>query len=333
MPQSNAHLLAGLEAQGLLTPEQVAALAAAERGRPFSVHYELRAILYFGITLLAGGLGVLIYQNIEHIGHGVVVGFITLVMLGCFTYAARHRQPFNWGEAPRAGLLPDYLLLLGCLTFLILEGYLQVQYHVFGARYGLVTMLPALLFFGLAYAFDHRGVLALAITALASWVGVSVAPLSAFTDNNFFRSSLGGAAIALGVLLITAGLLSEHQNRKRHFAFTYLSLGSNLALLAATAMLLFGESATRLPPVLLVPLILVLSGFLGWYARRTHSYLFLLLGAIYSYVVVTYLFFQLASTLPNDGVGLLLTLYFPLSAVGAILFFINIRKILRIHGN
>ena len=53
------HHLADIVARGLLLPEQAAAIAA-EAKRPFSVHYELRAVLYLGITLLAGGLGVLV---------------------------------------------------------------------------------------------------------------------------------------------------------------------------------------------------------------------------------------------------------------------------------
>ena len=325
--------LADLAARGLLTPVQAAAIATHERERPFSIHYELRALLYFGITLLTGGLGVLVYQNIEHIGHGVVVGFTALLLLACFAYVARHRRPFTWGEAPRAGLLPDYILLLGCLLFLILEGYLQYQYQFFGTRYGLVTVLPAIFFVWLAYAFDHRGVLAMGLTALGSWVGVSVAPLSAFTDNQFFHSGLGEAAIGLGLVLMAVGLISEVRFLKRHFAFTYLSLGGNVALLAATAALLDGGTA-RLSPLVLAPLVLVICAFLVWHARRTHSYLFLLMGALYGYIVVTYLFYQLFKDGSSNSIfELMVTLYFPFSAAGAILLFVNIKKILRIHAD
>ncbi|GAA4366550.1 hypothetical protein GCM10023185_37770 [Hymenobacter saemangeumensis] len=331
---SDHHLLPDLEARGLLPPEQAATIAAFEQTRPFSLHYELRATLYFGITLLTAGLGVLIYQNIEHIGHGVVIGLIALLTLACFAYATRYRQAFTWQEAPKAGVLPDYVLLLGCLTFLILEGYLQYQYEFFGTRYGLATILPALLFFPLAYAFDHRGVLSMAITALAAWVGVSVAPLSVLSETDFFHSRLGGAALALGLLLMGAGLYSEYQDRKRHFGFTYLSLGSNLALLTATAMLLNGPYGSRFSPGLLCPLILALSCFLVWYARRTHSYLFLLMGIIYSYIVLTYGFFQLIDVMHSgEGVVFLALLYFAGSAVSVVLLFINIRKILGIHGS
>ena len=172
-----ARLLADLEAEGLLPPAQAAAIAEDERTRPFSLHYELRALLYLGSVLLAGGLGVLVYENRNSLSQELVTAFIALAMGASFAYAARHRPAFTWGEAPRTSIAADYLLLLGCLLFLVLEGYVQVEYGMFGTRYGLVTLLPAVLFFALAYRYDHRGVLAMAITALAAWVGVSVTPL------------------------------------------------------------------------------------------------------------------------------------------------------------
>ncbi len=128
MPTPTERLLADLQARGLLPPTQAAALADYERQRPFSLYYELRALLYLGVTLLSGGLGVLVYQNIEHVGHGVVVAGMAALTAACLGYAARHRPAFTWGQAPSPGLLPEYLLLLGCLLFLALEGYLQAQY-------------------------------------------------------------------------------------------------------------------------------------------------------------------------------------------------------------
>ncbi|MBC6991383.1 DUF2157 domain-containing protein [Hymenobacter sp. BT491] len=313
-------ILIDLQAKGLLSPEQTAAVGNYEHTRPFSLHYELRTLLYSGIVLLSGGLGVLLYQHLDDIGHGVLVAAITALMAACFAYAVRHQSPFTWEQAPRAGVVPDYLLLLGCLLFLTLEGYLQAQYELFGTRYGLAVCIPAALFFWLAYRFDHRGVLSMAITALASWIGLSIAPLSAFTENNFFRSGLGGAAVLLGLALMGAGFVSEQRNLKRHFAFTYLSLGSNLALIAATAALLSSEPT--LLGTIAAPLVLLLSGFLIWYARRTHSYLFLLMGAVYGYIAFTYLFFKLF-----DSSSELLTLYFPFTTFVIILLFVKAKEI------
>lgn len=322
-------LLQNLQAQNLLTPKQAAAIRQDEHTRPFSLHNELRAALYLGITLLTGGLGVLLYQHLDEIGHSFIILVMTVLMLVSFGYAVRHQQPFTWGQAPPVSFVPDYALLLGCLLFLALETYLQVQYNVFGNRYGLATILPAALFLPLAYRFDHRGVLSMGITALASWVGVSIAPISAFTDTFFLTSRLGSAAVLLGLLLTGVGLDADINRRKSHFAFTYISLGANLALLAATAVLFRWYPQRFLPVWLAVLLILALSTGIVWYARRTRSYLFLLMGALYSYVTVSYLFFALFDFVHDEAGLLLALLYFALSAGGIILLFINGKKFLR----
>ena len=332
MATIDAEILSDLVARGLLPPTQAAALAEAERRRPFSLHYELRALLYLGITLLSGGLGVLIYSNIDRLGHGVVIAVIAALMAACFGYAARHRAPFTWGVVPRTSIGADYLLLLGCLLFLVLEGYAQYQYGLFGTRYGLATALPAALFIALAYWFDHRGVLAMGLTALASWVGLSVAPLTVLQANDFGSATLRLAAVLLGTGLLAVGFGSELKGRKAHFAFTYLLLGANLALLALMATLVEAtfSGGTRWawgPPAAL--LVVALCAGLFWYARRTHSYWFLLLAAFYAYGVACYLFGLLALGLPGEMAILLGTLFFPASAVAIVLFFINMKKILR----
>lgn len=319
-----------LQARDLLPPDQATAIEAADRARPFSLHYELRALLYLGITLLAGGLGVLVYQNLDSIGHGVIIASIAVLMAACFGYAARHRAPFTWSIAPKTSVGADYLLLLGCLLFVVLEGYVQYQYGIFGTRYGLATALPALVFLPLAYWFDHRGVLAMGLTALASWVGLTVAPLSVLTENDFWNDQIQRAAFGLGLVLMAAGFYSEHFGRKAHFAFTYLLLGSNLALASLTTATLqasFHEHHfTVFGSALLT---LVLCAGLLWYARRTQSYWFLVLAAAYAYIAVGCLLAQFIMALPGELIVASLLIVFPLSALAVVLFFVNIKKILR----
>jgi hypothetical protein len=323
-------LLAKLAGEGLLPPAQAAAIADDEHTRPFSLHYELRAFLYLGITLLTGGVGVLVYEHVDSLGHGVIIGAITLAMAASFAYANRHRAAFTWGEAPRTSTAADYLLVLSCLLFLVLEGYLQVQYGLFGSRYGLATVLPAALFFYLAYLFDHRGVLSMAITALAAWVGVSVAPLSLFTAG-FPSRELSGPGLMLGLALLAAGLTAEQLRRKPHFAYTYLLLGSNAALLAAMVRLFASIGITPGSSFLVAWLILGICTVLVWYARRTQSYVFLLLAVGYGYVAFTTMLVLVGGFLDiSDGFFALAILYFPLSLLGVIALLINLKKVLRI---
>ncbi|TGE28004.1 DUF2157 domain-containing protein [Hymenobacter metallicola] len=322
-------ILGVLRSLHLLSAEQAETIRVYERNKPFSLYYELRTLLSLGVTLLSTGLGLLIYKNIDSLGHGVIVALIALLSAAGFAYAHRQRQPFTW-QAARNSASADYALLLGCLTLLTLLGYLQYQYDVFGTRYGLLVLLPTLVFFGCAYRFDHRGVLSMAITGLAAWVGVSIAPVSAFTSNNYALPHLDAVAIVLGLGLAAVGLASERYDRKKHFGYTYLLLGSNLALVALlTTMFRNSFEPGFLPPVLAALLIIGLSAALYWYARRTHSYVFVLLGALYGYIAVTYLYFQLAEL--DRDFEVTGFVYFPLSTVAVILLLLNLKKIVGSH--
>jgi hypothetical protein len=81
-------ILQSFEQKGIISPEQSTVISEYENTKPFSIHYELRTLLYLGITLFTGGLGVLIYQNIDTIGHTVIVALIALITLACFGYQA-----------------------------------------------------------------------------------------------------------------------------------------------------------------------------------------------------------------------------------------------------
>lgn len=320
-------LLQNLQEKGLISAEQNTTISEYEKTKPFSLHYELRTFLYSGITLLTGGLGVLIYQNIDTIGHGIIVALIAIMTLACFGFAYWKRQNFTWEEVKSQNQYTDFVLLLGCSLFLILEGYLQFQYDLFGLKYGLVTFIPAILFFFCAYFFDHRGVLSMAITAFASWVGVSIAPLSILSDNNFYAPNFLNTAIVLGLGLSVIGLISEFKNLKKHFSFTYLLLGSNLTLIAT----LTGTFNHETYGVAYATVSIFLCLGLFQYARKTKSYIFLLMGTIYGYISVTYLLYKLGELIHNDFFYMLGIYYFFASGVGVIVFLIKIKKILGIE--
>ena len=318
-------LLQNLQQKDLISTEQSIIILEYENNKSFSLHYELRTLLYLGITLLTGGLGVLIYQNLDTIGHGVIVALITTITIACFTFAFWKRESFTWLEVKNSHHFSDFGLLLGCASFLILEGYLQFQCDLFGLKYGLVTFIPAILFFFCAYFFDHRGVLSMAITAFASWVGVSIAPFSVLEKNNFSAPNFLFTAIVLGLVLSAIGFISEYRNLKKHFSFTYLLLGSNLTLIAALTGMF---SHPNWFIYALISLVLCVGLFL--YARKTQSYIFLLMGTIYGYTALTYLLFKLAGFIDEDFMYMFAMYYYLLSGVGVIVFLMKIKKILGI---
>lgn len=314
-------LLRILVENGTLPDEQSEKIVAYEQNKPFSVHWELRTFLYMGITLLGAGLGVVIYENIDSIGHNVLIGLIIIAFLGCLYYAFKHRKPFTWEEVIETEKLDDFALLGACVMFLTLEGYLQYQYNLFGTRYGLAAFLPAVLFFFLAYRFDHRGVLSMAVTAFASWIGVTIAPIKLWQQKNFSTADITHISILLGVVLIIMGGLSEYKKWKKHFSFTYFLFGFNIAFVATLA----GLFQFDMKLVYLLVMVVLSYGSI-WYARKTQSYLFLLMGVIYGYIALTYWIFHWEYA--NEMGFTLYMLYFMSSAVGVVFFLINIKQII-----
>ena len=318
-------LLADLAARGIVPPAQASVLAEAEQSAPFSLHLELRTFLYLGVTALAGGLGALLYEHHERLGPGLILSGMSLLLGGATWYAARHRPAFTWGVAPRTSVGADYALLLACLLLLGIGGYAQAQYTIFGTRYGLATALPATLFLLTAYRYDHRGVLALGFTALAAWVGLTVAPLSIF-NLDFGQAGLRGAAIGLGGGLTAAACHAEWTGRKAHFASTYLGLGANLAGAGLAATIISGWDSGG-AQVLGVAGLLALVAALYLFAQRTYSAWFLVLGAAWGYFLVTYLWIRLMIFSGGDeGAFLLSTGYFIGSAVLIVRFFLSLKR-------
>ena len=321
---NSENILQNLQKKGIISLEQSNVISEYEKTKPFSLHYELRTLLYLGITLLTGGLGVLIYQNLDTIGHEIIVALIAIITLICFGFSFWKREPSTWQEVKISHHFSDFVLLLGCSSFLILEGYLQFQYDLFGLKYGLVTFIPAILFFFCAYFFDHRGVLSMAITAFASWVGVNIAPFTVLEKNDFSAPNFLITAIILGLVLSGLGLISEYRNLKKHFSFTYLLLGSNLTLIASLTGM-FSHSNW----FIYVSITLILCVGLFLYARKTQSYIFLLMGVIYGYIAFTYLLYKIFLATENE-MWILAMYYFLLSGVGVIVFLMKIKKILGI---
>lgn len=315
----NSDLVDTLTEKNIISEEQATQVKTSDLTQPFSIHWELRLLLYLGIMLLSTGLGFVIYENIDTIGHNILIALVALVCVGCFYYAFNHRKPFSWKELDETTNLDDFALLGGCLAFLTLEGYLQYQYSFFGTRYGLAAFLPAVLFFFCAYFFDHRGVLSMAITALASWIGISITPLRLLKNNDFNSQDIVITSILLGITLIIVGWFSIQKDLKKHFSFTYFVFGGNLTFIAALSGLFTFDLK-----IIYGLIVGILACFSIVYARTKHSYLFLLMGIIYGYIAFTYTIFKI---LPDDIDPFLFMLYFVLSGTGVVIFLIKIKAI------
>lgn len=320
-----------LHAEGLITDATLQRAEALESRRLFSLHWELRLLLYLGVLLLTGGLGIVVYKNIDSIGHQAVLAFIALVTAGCFYYCIRKKAPFNWEYVNPPNAVFDYILLLGCLSLLIFVGYLQYAYTVFGDNYGLATFIPMVVLFAAAYYFDHLGILSLAITNLAAWAGIAITPLSIMKEGNFATHRLIYTGLALGAVLIAAGRLTEQRRAKPHFELTYSNFGVNLFFIAALAGQFAYDSAWFLWFLALI----AAAFFCYTRAMARRSFYFVLILILYAYIALCDVVVRLLAEMSmRDLSPIFLGLfYFIGSAIGVAILLIRINRQLKAHDS
>jgi hypothetical protein len=327
----DSSLFQKLHEEGLLADSSLNKIKALEKDRLFSLHWELKTVLYLGVTLLSGGLGVLVYKNIDRIGHLAVLLFIALVCAGCFFYCLRKKAPFSVERVTASDPFFDYILLLACLTLLTFIGYLQFQYDVFGQAYGLATAIPMLILFFCAYYFDHLGVLSLAITNLAAWAGISITPASFLKEGIIDHARLIYTGLALGVLLVLAGLTSVRRNFKQHFAFTYTNFGIHILFVAGLSGLFSFD------PVYILWFILLLgiAYYFYRYAVKQGSFYFLLVTMLYAYIALSYVICTLLAGMSfRDLTPIVLGLiYFIVSAIGVVRILIALNHKMKAHDS
>jgi hypothetical protein len=319
----NLSIFERLRAEELLSESSLEKVRTQVRGQLFSLHYELKTLLYLGVLLLSSGLGILIYKNIDTIGHQVVILLIMLVSAGSFTYCLKRKRPFSLLKVEAPTPFFDYILLLGCLTFITLVGYTQVQYTVFGERYGLAFFIPLVVLLFSAYYFDHIGVLTLAITNLAAWCGIAVTPDKILSDNDFDDERLIITGLLLGALLTAVAYVSKRFRVKAHFAFTYSNFGIHLLFISClAAMLHFGHFY-----FLWFLLLLGIAGAFYWKAVQERSFYFLLVLTLYTYIGLSYVvILLLAKTDELMAILYMSCIYFIVSAIAVTRLLIRLNR-------
>ena len=247
--------------EGLLAETSLQKVKEAEAHKLFSLHWEIKTLLYLAVLLLSGGLGILVYKSIDSIGHTAILIFLALVCAGSFFYCVKHNAPFSVNKTASPNILFDYLLLLACLSF-----------------------IPMVVLFLSAYYFDNIAILSLGITNLAAWLGISVTPLEILKANDFNNTTIILTGVSLSTLLIATALLTTHKKFKRHFEFTYINFGIHILFISCiAAMFHFDE--------LYLLWFLLLTGIAYYFYRKAlsdRSFYILLITTLYAYVGLCY---------------------------------------------
>ena len=315
-----------LRDQQIISDADLEKIKNVERSKPTSVHWDLLTLLYLGIFLLTTGLGILVYKNIDTIGHDIIIAVIAVSCIACFFYCFKKSKSYSNKKIEAPNVLFDYILLFGCLLLITLIGYLQFQYNAFGNRWGLATFIPMVLLFAAAYYFDHLGVLSLAITTLAAWVGISVTPLEILNNNDFSSERIIISGAVLGVALVGLAELSERRNVKAHFAFTYKNFGTHILFISSIAALFHFEE--------IYFIIFLLFGGIAFFfyknAVKENSFYFLVITFLYSYIALGYVVIRLLSEVGDMGSIYLGLFYFIGSGIGLIRILMHYNKTLKV---
>ncbi|MEJ8816557.1 DUF2157 domain-containing protein [Lacibacter sp. H407] len=317
----NTRLFEQIHTEGLLSDSSFEQIKNASNNKTISLHWDIRTLLYLGVLLLSGGLGILIYKNIDTIGHQAILVFIALICASAFFYCFKTKLPFALSKVESPNVYFDYVLLLACLTFLSFIAYLQFQYNVFGTKYGLATFLPMLVLFFSAYFFDHLGILSLAITNLAAWIGITVTPSQLLKTNDFNSSTIIYTSLFLGAFLVALAFISKMKAFKPHFEFIYANFGTHLLFISCLAAMF------RFDNVYLLWFLLLIALAFFFYTRsiQNKSFYFLVATTLYTYIGMGYVVIQLIDSVGRFGLSSIYIglLYFISSGIGLVLFLIR----------
>ncbi len=256
--------------EGTISPEQHAHLAGLARREPLSLFLELNVLLYAGVLAFVGGLGWTVTTWSQQLGDVLVVAALSAIFAACLWYCFSH-------ETPSSSFVFDYVLYLGTLTWSVELAYLENRFHLLSGQWDYYLLATAALFFFLAYRFDNRLVLALALSSLAGWFGLTISHWPSHQD-----AAYRAYAIIYSLVVGVAGALLQRRGLKPHFFGTYLNVAANLLFWA----LLSGVFDRHDKGLWFLGLLVACGASLAWGLKR-RQFAFVAYSAVYGYVGVS----------------------------------------------
>jgi hypothetical protein len=259
-------------ANGVISEAQHATLAAIVRRGRFSLFVELNAILYIGVIALVAGIGWTCRDYVANLGDATILSMLGLLMAVSFGYCFLRGPAYANAEVASPWFAFDYVLYFACLVLSATLAFLETRFEVFHG-WDTHLLIASLVFGALAYRFDNRFVLSLALSTLAAYLGLRI---SGFDTLDSERLRLAG--FLYGAFLIGLGILLDNRRIKRHFLDVYLQLGANVVFLAAASGVIDSRAGWFYLPALLM--LAAAAIYLGIRFRR---FAFVAYGTLYGY--------------------------------------------------
>lgn len=305
-----------LLAKELIADSQMKSIKDYDALGIFSLHNELRFLLYLGVLLFTSGVGIVIYKNIDSIGHIALLSLLFAITGVGFYFCFKKAKGFQKKEVLFDSPVYDYIVLLCTILSCIFIGYLQFQYQVFG--YGLSSLVcSAVGFFG-AYYFDNKSALSIGITGLATFIGITVTPKSLLESEIYSNPLLSYYGLALGALLILWVEYSDKISLKKHFQLVFLTFALHLIGICSIAGLL--ESYWFIFVLLLAASVYYFYK-ISYEIQSTFLFVFTLL---YGYIGLNILLFKLIEFLDISNFVEIFIVLTPFYFIGSIVGFIKL---------
>jgi len=263
--------------QGTISPEQYAQLSGLSRREPFSLFLEINILLYAGVLAFVAGLGWTVSTWSEQLGDVLVLVLLSAILVACFWYCFSRALPWSPAETRSPSPIFDYVLYLGSLVWTVELTYLEKRFQVLSGQWDLYLLATAVLFFFLAYRFDNRFVLSLALSSLAGWFGLKISHWPSHQDETYREY-----ALAYGLLVGGGGAILQRRGIKPHFLNTYLHIVANVVFWA----LLSGVFERQGYVLWFLALLIACGASLAWGLKR-RQFAFVAYAAVYGYIGVS----------------------------------------------
>jgi hypothetical protein len=210
------------------------------------------------------------------LGDVAILSTLTAAFAWTLYYCFAKARPYAHHQVAAPTIAFDYVLYLGCLIFAVDVGYIESRFHPFGPDWDHSLLLSSAVFFALAYRFDNRLVLSLALSSLGAWFGVRVSHFGLL-----FRGSLRLYALAYGAIVAAAGTALHRAGIKAHYLDTYLHVAAHVLFFALVSGVAGATWTNYLPAALALAAVAIVQGI------RFSRFAFVVYGVVYGYAAIT----------------------------------------------